>query len=534
MANTLYYGDNLQVLRESIAHESVDLVYLDPPFNSAANYNVLFSTPKGQKSDAQVTAFHDTWHWGEQAEHEFTQVLKGSNTQLAELVRALRLSLGTNDMLAYLVMMAVRLVELRRVMKDTATLYLHCDPTASHYLKIILDGVFGIGNYRNEIIWKRSNPKSHITRNFPTCTDTILRYTKSDQYVYHQPYEEHDAEYVQSAYRLRDEKGHYQLLPLLNPNDNRPNLKYEFLGVTRVWRWTKERMQQAYAEGIVVQQNPGSVPRYKKYLTDSKGKTVTNCWTDIPQVSSKESLGYPTQKPLSLLERIIEASSTSENDVVLDPFCGCGTAVHAAQRLGRQWIGIDITHLAIGLIEKRLRTAFPDIAFKTYGTPKDIDGARNLALRDKYEFQHWACGLVNAQTYRDGKKGADGGIDGIIYFQESKSDSQKIIVSIKGGEGVSVAMLRDLGHVIEREKAAMGLFVTLAPPTKPMIAEAASARFYESPTFPDRRYPRLQILTIEGLMNGTEQPRYPDMSRGELNFKKATRESRQKQGVMDV
>jgi DNA modification methylase len=426
-------------------------------------------------------------------------------------------------------MMAIRLLELRRVLKPTGSLYLHCDPTASHYLKIVLDAVFGHASFRNEIIWKRSSPKSHISRNFPTCTDTILRYTKTENYVYHQLYEKHDPDYVESAYRYQDENGPYRLLPLLNPNDHRPNLTYEFLGVTRVWRWTKERMQKAYEDGIVVQVKPGAVPQYKKYLSDSKGKTVTNCWTDVAQAAGKESLGYPAQKPLALLERIIHASS-NEGDVVLDPFCGCGTAVHAAQKLGRQWVGIDITHLAVSLIEKRLKDAFPGIAFEIHGTPRDLEGAKELAARDKYQFQWWACSLVNAQPYQSRKKGADGGIDGLLYFQDEVSGYKKIVVSVKGGESVNVGMVRDLAHVVTREDAQMGLLVTLARPTQPMHKEALKEGYYTSPVT-GKAFPKLQILMIAGLLNGSEQAVYPDLSRGAATFRKA--EVEQKTGEQD-
>ncbi|MDR0578766.1 MAG: restriction endonuclease [Candidatus Accumulibacter sp.] len=525
MTNCLYFGDNLDILREHIKDESVDLIYLDPPFNSARDHNILFASPGGGQSEAQIVAFKDSWQWGEQAEREYGEILRSGNVRVAEMMQALRKYLGENDMMAYLVMMANRLLELHRVLKPTGSLYLHCDPTASHYLKIVLDGVLGVRNYRNELIWKRSNPKSHAFRNFPACTDTILRYTKTDDYFYRQPHETHDREYVESAYRYSDEHGPYRLLPLLNPNDKRPNLTYEFLGVTRVWRWTRERMEKAWEEGRIVQSKPGAVPQYKKYLNDSLGKTVTNCWTDIQQVSGNEALGYPTQKPLALLERIVQASS-NEGGVVLDPFCGCGTAVHAAQKLERQWIGIDITHLAIALIEKRMKDAFPGIALDVRGTPKDIDGARDLAERDKYQFQWWACSLVNAQPWQGKKKGADSGIDGLIYFQEEpKKLPGKIVVSVKGGKNVGVAMLRDLAAVIEREEAEIGLFVTLALPTKPMRDEAVKAGYYESPVT-GKAYPRVQILTVAGLLEGSERPEYPDLSQGGMTFKKAKREEK--------
>lgn len=520
MTGHLFYGDNLEVLRNEIKDETVDLVYLDPPFNSQATYNVLFKANSGQQSQAQIEAFEDTWHWHDATERAFDEVMASGNSDAAEMLRAMRGFLKENDMMAYITMMAIRLIELRRVLKPTGTLYLHCDPTASHYLKIIMDAIFGSLNYRNEIIWKRSNPKSHISTNFPTCTDTIFRYSKSNRATYHQPYEAHDPEYVENAYKYEDEGGTYRLLPLLNPNDNRPNLTYEFLGVTRVWRWTKDRMQRAYDEGTVVQLKPGAVPQYKKYLHDSKGRTITNCWTDIPQAAGNEALGYPTQKPLALLERIVSASS-NEGDVVLDPFCGCGTTIHAAEKLHRHWIGIDITHLAISLIEKRLKDAFPEIAFDVHGTPKDLEGARALAEHDKYQFQWWAVSLVDAVPYGDKKKGADSGIDGLIYFKPDAKITERAVVSVKGGANVSVSMIRDMAHVVDREKAKIGIFITLAEATKPMKVEATKAGYYESPHH--GKIPKLQILTIEELFAG-KQPQIPFVD--PETFKRAVREKR--------
>jgi site-specific DNA-methyltransferase (adenine-specific) len=434
--NTLFYGDNLDILRKYIADESVDLVYLDPPFNSNATYNVLFKAPTGESSPAQIEAFEDSWHWNANAEDAFDQVIKSGNSDAAEMLRAMRSFLKENDMMAYLTMMAVRLLELHRILKQTGTLYLHCDPTASHYLKILLDAIFSPTNFRNEIIWRRSNPKSHSSINFPTCTDTILRFSRSNKATYHQPYEEHDPDYVESAYKYKDAQGTYRLLPLLNPNDNRPNLTYEFLGVTRVWRWTKERMKKAYEEGLVVQLKPGAVPQYKKYLHDSKGRTVTNFWNDIQQAAGNEALGYPTQKPLALLERIITTSS-AEGDLVLDPFCGCGTTVHAAQKLNRRWIGIDVTHLAISLIKRRLIDAFPMANFEIHGVPKDIDAARTLAKADPHQFQLWALSMIEAQPYKGGKKGGDFGVDGYLYFKPDGKVTEKAIVSVKGGQNLN-------------------------------------------------------------------------------------------------
>ncbi|HPH40569.1 MAG TPA: DNA methyltransferase [Candidatus Fermentibacter daniensis] len=534
--NKLFFGDCLDVLRNEIPDESVDLVYLDPPFNSSRDYNLLFKAPDGHKSEAQIEAFQDTWHWGEQAEREFRQLLVQPNTQTSELLASLRRFLGENDLMAYLTMMANRLLELHRSLRSTGSLYLHCDPSASHYLKVVLDAVFGPESFGNEISWLRSQPKSHTTINFPNCRDVILRYTKGNNPKFFKIYTAHDPEYLEKFYRFQDSDGRrYRLGDLTNPNKDRPNLTYEFLGVTRVWRWTKDRMQKALDEGRIVQSKPGSIPAFKRYLDDMRGQPISDNWSDIEHLhgSNSEALGYPTQKPQALLERIIEASSEL-GDVVMDPFCGCGTAVHAAQKLGRLWIGIDITHLAISLIEKRLTDAFPGIEFEVHGTPKDLEGARNLALRDKYQFQWWACSLVGAQPWQDKKKGADRGIDGIIYFQDEKGIPKKIIVSVKGGESVGRAMIADLKNSVEREKAQIGLFVTLAAPTKEMVKEALTAGFYESPNFKSGEYPKIQILTIEGLLNGTQCPRYPDLSLGVYTFKKASQESAAAEPSIDL
>jgi len=517
----LYFGDNLFVLRDEIKSESIDLVYLDPPFNSKRDYNLLFKTPKGHDSDAQIAAFDDTWHWGEQAEREFAELLHQENTDVSEMIQSLRRFLKESDLMAYLVMMTNRLLELHRVLKPIGNLYLHCDPTASHYLKVVLDAIFTTGYFENEIIWRRQNAKGLAFTRFASNHDVILKYAKSKDRIWNPQYKEYDPEYIENFYKfIEPETGRrYSLGDLVNPNQDRPNLTYEFLGITRVWRWTRERMQKAYDDGLVIQTKPGAVPREKRYLDEQEGMSVDDIWDDILpiQAQSAERLGYPTQKPLALLERIIQSSS-NEGDIILDPFCGCGTAVHAAETLKREWIGIDITHLAISLIEKRMKDAFPNINFQVYGTPTDLDGARNLAERDKYQFQWWACSLVNAQPFQGKKKGSDSGIDGLIFFQDDNSGAKKIIVSVKGGEHVGVTQVKDLIATVEREKAAIGLFITLSEPTRPMTTEAVTAGFYQSPK---GDVPKIQILTIADLLSGKEKPQYFDMSSGMYNFKKA-------------
>lgn len=407
--NALYYGDNLAVLRESIANESVDLIYLDPPFNSSATYNVLFKAPSGEGSQAQIEAFEDTWHWNETAERAFDEVVTGPHSDASIMLKAMRSALGENDMMAYLAMMAVRLIELHRVLKPTGSLYLHCDPTASHYLKVILDAVFGAPMFRNEIIWKRANAHNDPKR-FGRISDTILYYSKSDQPIWntqHTPYRE---EYYESHFK-KDEGGRwFRTVPLDAPRhgEGSQNLLYDWKGKlpapSRTWAIKRETMEQYERDGLLRYTRTGT-PTLLQFADDMPGVPLQNIWTDIPPVNPQalERLGYPTQKPVELLERIV-LSSSNEGDVVLDPFCGCGTTIHAAQKLNRHWIGIDVTHLAIALVERRLKEAFPGIVFEVHGVPKDVAGARNLAERDKHEFQKWITATIGAQPYKGARK----------------------------------------------------------------------------------------------------------------------------------
>jgi len=505
--NHLYYGDNLAVLRKEIPDDSVDLIYLDPPFNSNANYNILFKSPTGSSSDAQIEAFEDTWHWNDAAEDAFDQVARSGNTRAFDLLNAIRRFLGENDMMAYLAMMAVRLIELHRVLKPTGSLYLHCDPTASHYLKLLLDGVFGEERFVNEIIWKRSHAHSDArqgARHFGRLTDTIFFYAKGNARTWNVIYTDYEQGYLDRDYRRLEADGRrYRLDNIQGPGGaDKGNPFYEVMGVSRHWRYSRARMDQLIADGRIIQTRPGAVPQYKRYLDEMPGVPLQNLWTDLPLINNRstEGLGYPTQKPVGLLERIIAASS-NEGDVILDPFCGCGTAVHVAQKLGRQWIGIDVTHLAISLIEKRMTAAFPGIAFTVEGTPKDLASAEDLAERDKYQFQWWAVSMVDAMPFGGKKKGADGGIDGLIYFKPDGRKTEKAIVSVKGGGNVGVQMIRDLHSTMEREKAPIGVFITRALPTVVMEREAAAVgRFHAAAT--GKSYPRLQIITLAELFAG--------------------------------
>lgn len=438
--------------------------------------------------------------------------MQSGHVAAADMLRSMRGFLGENDMMAYLAMMAIRLIEMHRVLKSTGSLYLHCDPTASHYLKILLDSVFGAENFRSEIIWKRSTSHGNTSRAFGDLTDTILYYSQNPaKYTWNQQFFSFNANYIEKYFRWSDPDGRrWQSVTLRNPGV-RPNLHFPFTasnGITyqphpNGWSCDADRLRKYDSEGrLHFPDRPDGQLRLKMYLDESPGVRLQNLWDDIPAVNSqaRERLGYPTQKPVQLLERII-ATSSKPDEIILDLFCGCGTAVHAAQKLGRQWLGIDITHLAISLIERRLQDAFPGIKFDVHGTPKDIDAARDLAARDRYQFQWWAVSLVNAQPYGGKKKGADTGIDGKVFFKPDGKRTEVAIVSVKSG-GVGVTMIRELKSVIEREKSPMGLFLTLAPPTDPMKVEATAAGFYETLW---GKHPRIQILTIAELLDGKRE-----------------------------
>ncbi|HMD86178.1 MAG TPA: DNA methyltransferase [Terriglobia bacterium] len=530
--NKLYFGDNLKILRDHVADDSVDLIYLDPPFNSNASYNVLFKEKSGEESAAQITAFEDTWQWSLEAEAVYKEIVTRGPRKLADLMQALLAFLGRNDMMAYLVMMAIRLVELHRVLKSTGSIYLHCDPTASHYLKLVLDAVFAPEYFRNEIIWRRADPKGHAFTRFPSTHDIIFCFARGEHPTWHTQYRNYDLDYLKSHYSSI-EKGtgrRFTLSDCTNPNKDRPNLTYKWRGITKVWRWTKEKMQQFHDQGRLVYTKSG-MPRYKRYLEEMHGPVLTTIWEDIPFINSqsKERLGYPTQKPEALLERIIRASS-NEADVVLDPFCGCGTAIAVAEKLKRRWIGIDVTYLAINLVQRRLRDHFREelSPYEIVGAPRDLQSAEALKEISPHQFEWWAVDLVNARPAKGHKKGADRGIDGYINFFDDKSGQAKqVIVQVKSGY-IGVNHVRDLKGVLDREKAPIGILITLREPNKNMLTEAAATGFYESKDFPGR-YPRLQILTIAELLAG-KKLEYP--SHRVETFAKAERKTKHEQEEM--
>jgi DNA modification methylase len=510
--NTLYYGDNLDILRRYVADESVDLVYLDPPFNSNQNYNVLFAERDGSRAAAQIQAFEDTWEWSLEAEAEYTEVVQRGGRP-SEVLQAFRTFLGTSDMMAYLAMMAPRLIELQRVLKSTGSLYLHCDPTASHYLKILLDAVFGPQEFCNEIVWKRTSAHSSARRYGPVH-DVLLFYSKSDNYTWNNQFQPYEQEYLDTFFDHVDPDGRrWKRMDLTGAGTRNGETGEVWRGIDvtakgRHWAYPPSELDQLDAAGrIHWPKKANGMPRLRQYEDDMQGVPLQDVWTDIRPLHNlaAERLHFQTQKPEALLARII-ASSSKTGDHVLDPFCGCGTAIAAAQKMSRRWTGIDITHLAITLIKNRLRDGFGreiEKTFKVIGEPVSLPDAEDLATQDRYQFQWWALGLVGARPApKDEKKGKDKGIDGRLYFVDDMKagKANQVVFSVKSG-APKLGEVRDLGRVIEREKAAIGVFITLQEPTRDMRTEAASCGFYETP-FGRQKYPRLQILTIKDLLDG--------------------------------
>ena len=404
-------------------------------------------------------------------------------------------------------------------------------PTSVTRHALLMDAICGAKFFHNEIIWQRTSAHNDPAR-YGRVHDVLLFYSKTHRKTWNQQYESPDDTYYSAHDFEKDEEGRlYRKRDLTAPTHGESlsgqytwNGKHPPRG--RMWSFTQENMEKLVSEGRVVYTRTG-MPRLKIYEDALRGISYQDIWVNRDlwlNSAARERLGYPTQKPAALLERII-TSSSNEDDIALDPFCGCGTAIHAAQKLGRRWIGIDITHLAISLIEKRLNDAFPGIQYEVHGTPKDIAGAQNLANRNKYQFQWWAVSLVNAVPYGGKKKGADSGIDGIIYFKPDGKQTEKAIVSVKGGENVSVPMIRDLAYVVDREQAKLGIFLTLAPPTRSMQTEAVKAGFYPTPFHGN--LPKIQLFTIAELFAG-HKPKIPFVDTA--TFRHARQEETAQQG----
>lgn len=522
--NQLFYGDNLDVLRRHIADESVDLVYLDPPFNSNRSYNVLFRHKTGGESQAQIEAFDDTWTWSQESDQQYEDLLNGDAPgRVADAIEAMRRLLGENDVLAYLVMMTARLVELRRALKSTGSLYLHCDPTASHYLKILLDSIFGVGNFRNEISWQRAGAKNDPLR-YGRCHDVLLFYSSGRSITWNTQYLPFDEKSVVKNYTHADPgTGRRYRRGDLTAGKPGGDVDYEWHGVRpykgRHWAYSREKLDEMYAEGRIEFRKTG-MPVYKRYLDEQPGVPLQDIWTDIRLTSAdKQRLGYPTQKPVALLERIIQSSS-NPGDTVLDPFCGCGTTIDAAQKLGRRWVGIDITYLAVDLMEKRLRHTYGDSITNTFtvvGIPRDVEAAQALFARSPFEFERWAVSLVDGQPNE--KQVGDRGIDGVIRFHtDLKGGTERVLVSVKGGKQLGPQMVRDLAGAIANNHAAGGILITLAPPTRGMIDETRKSGLFRHDRH-GRSYPKIQLASVAELLSG-KRPALPPVL---LPYVQATR-----------
>jgi len=505
--NLLYYGDNLDVLRRHVESESVDLIYLDPPFNSNRSYNVLFGSARGEEAQAQIEAFDDTWTWTPEADALYLELIRGgAPSVVADAIQSMHGLLGENAVLAYLVMMAARLVELHRVLKPTGSMYLHCAPTASHYLKLLMDAVFGPKNFRNEIIWERTNAHNMKARMWPRTHDTLLLYTKSDDFRFDQQFKPYGPEQMK---RFKpDDQGRLYKAENLTFSTANPSRQFDWRGTrpppNRSWGMSLEELEGLYARGRILLKKDGT-PRmdgWKIYLDETQGKPVGTVWTDIERISntSAERLGYPTQKPLALLNRIIESSS-EPGDLILDPFCGCGTTVDAAQALGRRWIGIDVTYIAIDLIRRRLEDAYSGEAqFVIDGIPRDVPGAEALFRKSPFDFERWAVSLVYGQPNE--RQVGDRGIDGVIRFPlDRRGAFGRVLVSVKGGRQVNPAFVRDLLGTINAEGAAMGVLVTLVDPTRGMVDAANRSGSYVW-LVDGRSYPKIQLVTVQQLLDG--------------------------------
>jgi len=495
--NKLYFGDNLDILRDKISDNSIDLIYLDPPFQSGKAYNQFFKSGKNEyeTATAQIQAFEDTWKWGIEAQKNYEGLINNvlvkqkPDQKLIELMKAMRIYLGDSSMMAYLSMMAPRLLEMRTVLKDTGTIYLHCDPTASHYLKLLMDAVFGAENFLNEIVWKYEGPQSPSPIMFATKHDVILRYAKvfklckARELYYFEKISEKEARYK------ADEQGRYYYTLPKGDYTEKSIAKLEKEG--RIYRSSGGKIRIKY---FVEKTNDGYFLRKKK---------ISDVWTDIPSLgltaNAKEVIGYPTQKPEKLLERIIKASS-EKGDIILDPFCGCGTTVAVAERLGRRWIGIDITYLAVDVIAKRLKKSAKKesiVDFEIDGEPKDVYSAKKFVKKDPFQFQIW-CILKLGIATPSQTKTADMGVDGIINFVDKSKQSEvgKAIIQVKGTEKINPSMIRDLKGTLKSQNADFAIFITFKKPTPGMINEATREGYFE---FMGRKIPRIQFLTVEDL-----------------------------------
>jgi len=487
--NYLYYGDNIDILRNKIEKESIDLCYIDPPFNSKRNYNQIYNNI-GKEDKAQTMAFVDTWEWDDVAIKGFNEIQGGSfPPKVADLLVGFQKILGNGSLLAYLTSMTLRINEIQRVLKNTGSFFLHCDPTASHYLKLICDAVFCSqgGDFLNEIVWcYKSRPQSK--KYFGKKHDIIFWYSKSSDYYFDwKSVVRSLSESTKKKYRLIDKKGRLYRLqgrgitgsPIKSAKD-----------VDQKWELT----------------NPELVVR--DYLDKKVGVALEDWWyIEIINQSAKERLGYPTQKPLELLKRIIKCT-TKEGDIVLDCYCGCGTTVDAAEELKRKWIGVDITYNSISLIEYRLMNTYNnDVNYKLFGIPRDIESAKALAERSdstRKEFEKWAIlTFTKNRAMINEKKGGDGGIDGRARIHD-KDEWKDVLFSVKSGK-YTIDMVRAFRDTITSNNAICGFMIVMEKPTKGMIQISKEMGNYKGTYV--KEIPKMQFIMVSDIIDMTAE--YP-------------------------
>jgi len=490
MNNYLYLGDCLDVLQDYVKDETVDLIYIDPPFNSKRNYNVFFDD---KEIHSQRIAFEDTWSLKNVGD-SLQQLHIAQYDDLYNLLKVYQKV--APQVFPYLVMMALRIVELHRVLKPTGSFYLHCDPTASHYLKTVCDTIFGHRYFQNEIVWKRTTAHSD-SKTCGNAHDVILLYSRSEKFVWNKRFQNYEDSYIRSHYRKVDDQGRkYRTDNLTAYGLSGGGYEYDWKGVTKLWRVPQDKMQELETQGRIHYTKTGSA-EYIRYLDEMQGVSLQDLWDDIPAINSqaKERLGYPTQKPKVLLERIIQASS-NENDLILDAFCGCGTTIDAAEGLKRRWIGIDISPFALSLIKRRLKDTYKgDLSkFEIRGIPTDEKSAIKLWEQNAFAFQDWWITEFEAFSSTFGKKGADKGVDGIaLYALPQLTEPLRVAFQVKGGEKVQAKDIDALLGAMVVHKCELGVFLTRAAPTKPMLDKAMTVGYFE---MGNQSYPKLQILTL--------------------------------------
>ena len=535
--NELWYGDCLTIMRDHMKLGSVDLIYLDPPFNSQREYNAIYKDETGRPLPDQIEAFCDLWELDEERERALRTmpVLMREAGIADEAVEFWRLWMNAlrktqPRLLAYLSYMVERLLVMKGLLKPTGSVYLHCDPTASHYIKVMMDAIFDHRNFRNEIIWKRTGSHGGAKRWDPVH-DVLLFYTASEKYEWNKVFQDFSSKYIEDYYRFQDERGKYRLVTLTgagirNGHSGQPWRDVNPTSSGRHWAVPRVALSNAFPdrtdlEGLTTQEKldmlddanlvywpeRGSVPQQKRYFDESPGVPVQDIISDIRPIGSHvgERMGYNTQKPVDLLERIINASS-HPGDTVFDPFCGCATTLEAAHKLGRQWIGIDIAIHAVKRVAKirlqeRLRLV-EGVHFEIAGVPKNIEGAHDLWKRDKYHFQKWAVEQI--EGFVTTKRTADGGIDGRLYFGlPNERDLQSMAIEVKGGKNVGINAARELRGVLDNDQAFMAGLIVLEPLG---VQKSRNFRkFMASAGDLDVlgvKYARMQMLTVTEILEG--------------------------------